>query len=1296
LAVGGRRQLALFAFLLVHANRAVSSDAIADALWGPERAGADNRLAMAVVRLRRVLEPLGGDGDGRLRTVGGGYLLSVGPGELDAQVFSAGVQDGRRAVQAGDFARGMERLDMALGLWRGPALAEVAFEEFAQPEIRRLDELRLVAVEARVDAYLELGREAEAIGELEALVTEQPARERLAAQLMLALYRCGRQAEALEVYQRIRGHLAQQLGLEPGPALQALQAQILAQAPSLEVPVAGAQAGSVAPAARAEIAPLVRSGDGGPGVVSEREHRKTVTALFVDLVGSTVMGGQLDPEALRALMIRYYEVLRAAIEAYGGRVEKFIGDAVVALFGVPTVHEDDALRAVRAVLAARERLEQLNLELEDSLGIRIQTRAGINTGEIVVADRPDGEGFVVGDVLNVAARLQSSADAGEALLGEASFAIVRHAIEAERVGPLAVKGKHEPLVAYRLIGVIEGANLRERRHRSPLIGRDHELRLLLDAYDRCSRERAPHLFTVLGPAGVGKSRLIEEAAAACEGATVLSGRCLSYGDGITFWPLAEIVRDAAGLSEADSSETVERKLTALLAGEDAAATIAAILAGLIGVREQTAQIEESFWAVRRLFEAISRHTPLIVIFEDVHWAEPTLLDLVDHVADMARNTPILIACIARAELLDTRPAWAGGKRNATSVHLEPLTPEESTELIEGLLGATALPEQITRRIADGSEGFPLFVEEMIAMLVEDGLIRHDQGHWTGTAELADITVPPTIRALLAERLDGLPTNERRALELASIVGREFWQAAITAIAPDETETTNRTTLAALVRKDLIVPERSTMTGEDSYRFRHILIRDAAYASLPKLERAELHERFATWLEHALADRLDEVEEIIGYHLQQAHAYRTTLGERRADLATRAAIHLSAAGRRALTRADTRAASTLLERARSLVGPGSPAHRQLGLDLGTALFRGGDFEHARTVLHQVEAEAEATQDVVGAAHARVDLAQIRIWMDPEGAADNARREADQAMPVFQQAADNLGLAKALMVGGIRDNVLARYAPFRESYERVLEHLRTAGDRVWVTWVLGLIADAVTWGPTPIPEAIPRLQDIVGESGGNPELRARVLACTGVLRAMQGREQEALVAEAQAEGILRDLGVDYHLTWLALYGGDLLRLLGRLDRAEQLLREVDEIHERSAERNIRSTILAKLSQVLVAQRRIDEANRTALHAIDIGSSEDALTLTLAHGTLAKVLLWQGDPAAEPAARRAVALAEQTDAPWLQGEQWEVLAEALVGGGRGNEANAAFRTALDRFERKAATAPANRVRAGLQMND
>jgi class 3 adenylate cyclase/tetratricopeptide (TPR) repeat protein len=1277
------------AFLLLHADEAVSSETVSDAVWGPARSRSDNRLPMAIARLRRALEPLTREAEPLLRTVGGCYMLLVGPNELDAEAFRAGVQAGRGALRAGEASRAAELLVAALGLWRGPPLAEVAFEDFAQAEIRRLEELRLVAIETRIDAELQLGHHRELIGEVEALVSEQPTSEGLAAQLMVALYRCGRQAEALEVYRRTRVHLADELGLEPGPALKALQAQVLDHAPSLQPP------------RPAHTAPPVVHAPSPPADVGSsealREHRKTVTVLFVDIVGSTTLGGRLDPEALRGMMLRYYDTVRGAIERHGGSVQKFIGDAVVGIFGVPAVHEDDALRAVRAAVGARHELERLNDQLQTEFGVRLEVRTGLNTGEVVVGDPTTSDDVFVGDVLNVAARLQQQASSGETLIGEDAYASVSHAVRAERI-EVTVTGKADPVTAYRLVEVIEGAGRRAPQRRSPLVGRAHELGVVTDAYTRAQGQRSCQLLTVLGPAGVGKSRLIEEAAARFEGATVVFGRCLAYGDGITFWPLIEILRAAADIREGDSGSVAQHKLSALMHAEpdgQAVAEIAGILAMLIGARDGAAHLDETFWAVRTLFDAMSRRSPLVVVFEDVHWAEPTLLDLIEYLVDMSRDARVLIVCVARETLLEGRPGWGGSGRRRTYVHLESLSPGASAQLIENLVPGAKLPPDVSARIAMSSDGFPLFVEEMIAMLLDEGLIRKDGGVWSTSVDLASVSVPSTIRSLLASRLDSLPEDERGVLELASVIGQEFWREAVAAIAPGEISGLGLSVLGALVRKELIVPVRSTVIGGDSFRFRHILIRDAAYESLAKAERAALHERFVSWLESAFSDRLTEVEEIVGYHLAEAHQLMLPLGRSRDDLALRAAVHLGAAARRALARGDFTTASSLFDRALTLSRPGSPAQRELSLDAAIALFFAGELERAAALLEAIRAAAEDAQDGLSAAHARIQLAYVRSLTDPEGAADHARSEAAATLPIFEAAGDHLGIGYAFMVRGTPDDMACRFAPMAESLEQARDHLRAAGQGVLVSVTLVNLANAAALGPTPIPDAITRVREILADADVHRFARALVSGCVGLLLALSGHELEALEAQADGEALIREDRMEFTLGGFAIHAGALLRCVGRLDDAERMLREAEESRARLGERANRSTLLALLGDVLVRQGRIDEAEQSARDAIELGSSDDYLTLAVAHGVLARAMANRDDPAAEDAMRHAVALAEETDMLWVQGERWESLGELLIARGRLDGGTIALRTALDRFDRKGATAPAARVRARLRAN-
>jgi len=597
-----------------------------------------------------------------------------------------------------------------------------------------------------------------------------------------------------------------------------------------------------------------------------RDVRKTVTVLFCDLVGYTSKAEHLDPEALRRLQSRYFEDARTAIERHGGTVEKFIGDAVMAVFGIPQLHEDDALRALKAAVDLRQAVADLDL----------QARIGVNTGEVVAGV---GDALVTGDAVNTAARLEQAAPAGEILIGEQTLRLCRDAVEVEAVEPLDLKGKGDAVVAYRLSRVLVGAPAHERRHDVEMVGRTGELLLMRQAFDRAVSERGCHLFTVLGPAGVGKSRLAEELVAGVgSDAAVLTGRCLSYGEAITYWPLVEVFRQAR--ADDDLKQALSRP-----------------------TREETA------WAVRVLLERWARERPLVLVLDDLHWAEPTFLDLVEHVADLSRDAPILLLCLARPELLDTRPTWVGGKLNAPAVLLAALTASESERLIADLTHERPLDENISRRIVEAAEGNPLFVEEMLAMVAEE----HGGGD-------ADVEVPATIQALLAARLERLAPAERRVLERAAVKGKVFHRAAVAELASPELRPDVPAHLVSLVRKELIRPEEGEFPGEDAFGFKHQLIRDAAYLSLPKEERADLHERFAGWLESTTDDRALELEEIVGYHLERAYRYRAELGsidETARGLASGAAARLARAGGRAFGRSDMPAAVSLLGRAASV-------------------------------------------------------------------------------------------------------------------------------------------------------------------------------------------------------------------------------------------------------------------------------------------------------------------------------------------------------------------------------------------
>jgi class 3 adenylate cyclase len=589
--------------------------------------------------------------------------------------------------------------------------------------------------------------------------------------------------------------------------------------------------------------------------VGTQVQRKTVTVLFCDLTGSTALGETLDPERLRALLARYFERMKAIVERHGGSVEKFIGDAVMAVFGVPVLHEDDALRAVRAAVEMRDALPELGL----------RGRIGVMTGEVVTGTQ---ERLATGDAVNVAARLEQAAQPGEVLVGGPTSALVRGATDVEPVEPLELKGKSDPVPAYRLLRVRDAP---ERRHEALFVGRTGELVILREAWERVRGEQRCELVTITGDAGVGKSRLAVELLASIE-ATVVRGRCLPYGEGITYWPVVEVLKQLD-----------------LPPAEDAAA---AAIRSLLGETDSATSAEELAWAFRKAVERAAAERPLVVVFDDIQWGEETFLDLIEHVALLSAGASILVFCMARPELAERRPTWP------VTLRLDPLGDEDVDELIP-----ERIPGELRDKIVRAAGGNPLFIEEMVAM--------------AGEAE-GDVVVPPTLQALLGARLDQLETGERGVLERGAIEGEVFHQGAVEALAPEETQVTPR--LAALVRKALIRSDRPQLPGEDAFRFRHLLIRDAAYDALSKAIRAELHERFASWLEHH-GTELVELDEILGYHLEQACRYRAELGT--ADdgiLAASARRRLTAAGRRAHVRADYGAAVSLFERASALVNP----------------------------------------------------------------------------------------------------------------------------------------------------------------------------------------------------------------------------------------------------------------------------------------------------------------------------------------------------------------------------------------
>jgi class 3 adenylate cyclase len=571
----------------------------------------------------------------------------------------------------------------------------------------------------------------------------------------------------------------------------------------------------------------------------QAEVRKTVTVLFADVVGSTSLGEQTDPESTRRMLSRYFDAMRRVIERHGGTVEKFIGDAVMAVFGIPTLHEDDALRAVRAAHEMQSAVQLLNEELASSSWNPIALRIGVNTGEVVAGEATGGHTLVTGDAVNVAARLEQAADPGQVILGGTTHKLVRALVESEPIAALELKGKAEPVEAFRLTGVGDKGPI--RRHDTPLVGRARELRGLTEAFDRANEEQACYLFTLLGTAGVGKSRLVHEFLGGMrERAQVLRARCLPYGEGITFWPVIELAQAAAGIELNETPASAVQKLRTLLEDAPDRDPILDRVCPTIGLSDDVVATEETFWGVRKFLEAVASKKPLIVVIDDLQWAEPTMLDLIDHVADWSREAPILFLAIARPELLDARPHWGGGKLNATTILLEPLGSADATELIANLVDDAELAKTLQQRIGETAEGNPLFVEELVAMLVDQGVLQREDGGWRAADKLYSVSVPPSISALVAARLDHLEPPERDLIGRAAVVGKVFQRSAVSELSPPERREELGPRLMTLVRKELVRPDRSATTGDEAFRFRHLLVRDAAYASLTKDRRRAAH------------------------------------------------------------------------------------------------------------------------------------------------------------------------------------------------------------------------------------------------------------------------------------------------------------------------------------------------------------------------------------------------------------------------------------------------------------------------
>jgi class 3 adenylate cyclase len=750
------------------------------------------------------------------------------------------------------------------------------------------------------------------------------------------------------------------------------------------------------------------------------DERKLVSVVFADIVGSTAWGAQQDPEFVRRSMARYFARMKGVAETHGGTVEKFIGDAVMVVFGVPQLHEDDAERAVRAALAMRDAIADLNRDL----GIALAVRIAVNSGDVVTGGGEEERQFLVtGDAVNVVARLQAGAEPDEVVVGALTERLTRDSIEYEARDPIVAKGKPEPVPAFRALRARSAVPISHGGApalTATLVGRGRELRQLLDGVKRATDERTGYLITLVGNAGVGKSRLVAEVIARLaerEGVRILRGRCLAYGTGITYWPLMDVVREDAGITSSDDRGAVLGKLSARLAtlfSGDRLPAVQARIALLLGLEPAPAVLPnvpaeriavELSWGIRQYLEAIATHEVLVVVIDDLQWAEPAVLEVLGQVADRSSTVPILLVCIARPELLERNPSWAASRSNASLIHLEPLGEADTQTLLSQLLGIADVPPPVASLIAERSAGNPLFCEEFLRMLIDAGHLEFADGRWRATRSLGDLPLPESIQSIVAARLDGLPPTEKITLQRASVIGELFALDELLAldgemgVAPE-----------ALVRKGLFVADRDDPSGR-SLRFKHLLIRDVAYGSLSKADRATLHDRVGALLEAGKADRRDEFSELLAYHAAQSYLLSRELRLEPDTLAPRSARALQCstlAGDRALALHATEQAVGHYALAIEIARDDEPMLGELQLRLADAANLAATHRRALRAAEEARRWFEKRGDMRGAGLA---LTRVALYRWVLGEARVARSAAEDAVRLLEPLGKSQELAGA---------------------------------------------------------------------------------------------------------------------------------------------------------------------------------------------------------------------------------------------------------------------------------------------
>jgi predicted ATPase/class 3 adenylate cyclase len=956
-------------------------------------------------------------------------------------------------------------------------------------------------------------------------------------------------------------------------------------------------------------------------------ERKLATVLFVDLVDSTALVAGTDPEVVRRRVQTYFERVSHCVTTHGGIVEKFAGDAVMAAFGIPTAHEDDAERAVRAALAMLDSVHELELE----------ARIGIESGE-VVADESDST-FATGEAVNVAARLQQAAEPGQVLLGSGAHRLTLGRVEVEVVGPIELKGLERELWVWRALSG-KPEPVRELQQ-APLVGRDYELELLQNTYERALRDGRAHLFTIYGEAGVGKSRLAREFSQAMEGATVISGRSLPYGEGVTYWPLAEMVKCAAGIVDDDPLDVAIEKLRSFCEDE-VVADLLGLASGVLEAVQAERSQQEIAWAAREWAQRVAQEQPLVLVFEDIHWAEEPLLELIEHLVTWVRDAPLLVLTLARPELLDIRPGWGGGRLRATSIELEPLGPSESEELIDALGGELDPSER--QAVLAKTEGNPLFVEETVRMLAEDGS--------EGIGR-----IPDTLQALIAARIDRLAPEAKGLLQRAAVIGRIFWEGALEHLSPDF-DSLEASLDDLRLREFVLDEERSSIRNENAYKFKHVLIREVAYSGLSKSARAEYHARFAEWLKERAPEELLEIR---AFHLDRASALLTELdGSAPTELQHEAAEALTEAGIRAFARDANRTARQHFVRAVEL----EPSTKRRYL-AARAADRLSDLPAVSREMEEVLAAAIQEGDGWTQGRALITLAEAAVMR--EGDVRAAEEMVDNALAVLEPD-DHNGRYRALRahatIAWMRGDLAKEEQVMLEALElaQASEHKgfeSEAADELASVYLARLEFDRA--------EPLIQRAILLAEESGSAMSRGRALRFAGQLHLYRRELDDAEAALEAAREHLAEAGAAWMLgrtlnfaAWAARHKGDVVR-------AERLFRESIRILAPLEDRATLCETQRSLAELLVSQGRLDEAERFALAARETVGPHDVTSLATTTMSLGLVRAAQGrDDEAEELLRDAYDSIAQTEHRKHQCELLEALVQFLRERGRDDEAD------------------------------